>query len=849
MPRTILVAILVCAFAARSGVAQEPKTNPPAKKAPNETQIATQQDHKKMMELLKIEKLRPGANGSNREAANYANYDESKANPYPTLPDPLILKSGAKVATAEAWWNQRRPEIVEDFDREIYGRAPKETPKVTWEVTATTTEKNGEVPIIVKKLVGHVDNSSYPQINVDIRLTLTTPAEAPGPVPVMMEFGFGGFGPRPGGPAAKVPFPVKAQPGGGGPTWQQQVLAKGWGYAILVPGTIQADNGAGLTKGIIGLCNKGQDRKVDDWGSLRAWAWGAARALDYFETDKGVDAKQVGIVGHSRYGKAALVTMAYDPRFAIAYVSSSGEGGAKIHRRNWGELVENVAAPNEYHWMAGSFLKYAGPLNWNDLPVDSHELVALCAPRPVFIGAGATNGDGWADARGSFLAAAGAGPVYKVLGKKDLGTTDFPTIDTPLIEGDLGFRQHAGGHTPGPNWPTFLAFAERFIKAPKPNARSASAVQESAEGTRSIPAISERLRRFVEDKEVAGVVTLVATPDQIVHLDALGNSDIAQTRSMQPEAIFWIASMTKPITGTAVLMLQDEGKLSVDDPVEKHLPEFKDLKAADGKPARVTIRHLLTHTSGMGEISGAEARVIKDLAGIVPLYVAKPVQFEPGSKWTYCQSGINTAARIVEVVSGLPFDRFVEQRLFTPLGMKDTTFYLSEEQLPRLATSYRRTDKGELNPTAIGLLNGKAATSRDRFPAANGGLFSTATDYSRFCRMILNGGELNGKRYVKPESVELMTSVQTGNLKTGFTPGNGWGLGWCVTREPQGVTAMLSPGTFGHGGAYGTQAWIDPVKKRAYILMIQRADYPNSDGSEVRKAFQETANASLDSSK
>ncbi|MGP0063498.1 MAG: serine hydrolase domain-containing protein [Isosphaeraceae bacterium] len=372
--------------------------------------------------------------------------------------------------------------------------------------------------------------------------------------------------------------------------------------------------------------------------------------------------------------------------------------------------------------------------------------------------------------------------------------------------------------------------------------------QASGEGTSppAISAISERVRPFVDDREVSGVVTLVATPDRIVHVDAIGNADIAGSRPMRPDTIFWIASMTKPITATAVLMLQEEGKLSVDDPVEKHLPEFKDLKTADGKPAQVTIRHLLTHTSGMGEITPDEARSIRDLAGVIPLYVARPVKFEPGSKWAYCQSGINTAARIVEVVSGVPFDRFVERRLFGPLGMKDTTFYLSEEQLPRLATSYRRTDKGELQATKVGILYGKTPTSRDRFPAANGGLFSTAPDYARFCRMILNGGEFEGRRYLKPESIALMTTVQTGNLKTGFTAGNGWGLGWCVIREPQGVTAMLSPGTFGHGGAYGTQAWIDPVKKRIDLLMLQRADFPNSDASAVRRAFQEAASSALD---
>jgi hypothetical protein len=423
--------------------------------------LTAQQDHKLMMEALGIQSLRPGANGRDPNAANAANYDETKANPFPNLPDPLVLKNGQKVTTAEAWWGQRRPEIVEDFDREVYGRAPRDVPKVTWEVTGTTEEKVGDVAAVTRKLVGHVDNSACPAIKVDIQLTLTTPAAAKGPVPVMMEFGFAFAGPRPGGPG----------PGGpprAGPSWQQQVLAKGWGYAIIVPNSIQADNGAGLTRGIIGLCNKGQPRKPDDWGALRAWAWGASRALDYFETDKAVDAKQVGIEGLSRYGKAALVTMAYDQRFAIGFIGSSGEGGAKLHRRTFGELVENLTGSGEYHWMAGNFLKYGGPLTPGDLPVDSHELIALCAPRPTFISYGASTGPGaegqWVDQRGSFLAAVAAGPVYRLLGKKDLGTAEFPEVETALTDGDLAFRQHKGGHTTGPNWPTFLAFADRYIK-------------------------------------------------------------------------------------------------------------------------------------------------------------------------------------------------------------------------------------------------------------------------------------------------------------------------------------------------------------------------------------------------
>jgi hypothetical protein len=425
-------------------------------------EMTAQEDHKRLLGLLGIEALRPGPSG-NPQAPNRANSDESKANPYPTLPDPLVTKNGRKVTTKT--WPQRRAEIVEDFDREVYGRMPKVTPKVVWEVVSTAEDVNNGVPVIVKQLLGHVDNSSYPLVTVDIQLTLTTPAKATGPVPVMMEFGFGR---RPGGanaPPATPPAGLPAPPPG--PTWQQQVLAKGWGYAILVPNTIQADNGAGLTKGIIGLVNKGQPRKLDDWGALRAWAWGASRALDYFETDKAVDAKAVGIEGVSRYGKAALVTLAYDSRFAIGFIASSGAGGAKLHRRHFGEQVENVAGAGEYHWMAGNYLKYAGPLTPNDLPVDSHELIALCAPRPVFISAGSLSVEGtWIDAKGMFLAAAAAGPVYRLLGKKDMGTTEFPPETTPLLDGEIAYRQHDGGHTAGPNWPFFLNYASRYIRTP-----------------------------------------------------------------------------------------------------------------------------------------------------------------------------------------------------------------------------------------------------------------------------------------------------------------------------------------------------------------------------------------------
>jgi hypothetical protein len=415
----------------------------------------TQLDYKNMLAQLNIGSTRPGPSG-NPQAANAANIDELKASPYTTIPDPLLLNNGKKVTDAGTWWKQRRPELIELFDREIYGRMPKQTPKVNWELMSTSNEMNGAYAVITKKLVGHVDNTAYKSITVNIQLSLTVPADAKGPVPVIMEFGFlfpPGF------------TPLRDTSRNPAPTWQQQLLAKGWGYAVIVPTSYQADNGAGLTQGIIGLVNKGQPRKPDDWGALRAWAWGASRALDYFETDRSVDAKRVGIEGLSRYGKAALVTMAYEPRFAIGFIGSSGAGGAKILRRVFGEQVENLAASGEYHWFAGNFIRYAGPLTPNDLPVDAHELVALCAPRPLYISSGSPTVEGrWVDAKGMFLGGAHAGPVYKLLGKKDLGTMEMPEQETGLLDGDIAFRQHSGGHTTGPNWPSFIVFAERYFE-------------------------------------------------------------------------------------------------------------------------------------------------------------------------------------------------------------------------------------------------------------------------------------------------------------------------------------------------------------------------------------------------
>jgi lysophospholipase L1-like esterase len=423
-----------------------------------------------MMDQLGIKALRPGPSG-NENDPNHANYDEAKANPYGNLPDALTLKSGQKVTSAEQWWAQRRPEIVEDFEREVVGRIPSNVPKVTWAVKSTAASKTGVFPVIEKQLIGHVDNSAYPSIRVDIELTLVIPGNAKGPVPVMIMFS-----------SAAIRRFIESHPElkkmmGSDPPATEQLIAGGWGYALLDTSSIQADNGAGLTKGIIGLTNKGQPRKPDDWGALRAWAWGASRALDYFQTDPSVDAKRVGIEGVSRYGKAALVTMAFDTRFAVALVGSSGVGGVTPHRRNFGEEVENLTGSGEYHWMAGNFLKYGasqastGSMNAGNLPVDSNELIALCAPRPTFISYGVPEkGDAkWLDHQGSFMAAVAAGPVFRLLGAKDLGVKEdyrnakMPPVNMGLLDGQLAWRQHDAGHTDAPNWKYFIPWADKLL--------------------------------------------------------------------------------------------------------------------------------------------------------------------------------------------------------------------------------------------------------------------------------------------------------------------------------------------------------------------------------------------------
>lgn len=451
---------------------------------------STAQDHRNMMEQLGITRLRPGRNGNPKATNNPANYDPAKANPYPDWPEALTLRNGTRVTTAAQWWTQRRPEILEDFEREVFGRVPAQVPAVSWTVTTQATDRVvGNLPVHARRIVGHVDNSAHPAITVDIQLTLVTPRDAKGPVPVLMMFGgFGGSGfPR----RAGEPEPTNRFAGFGGgsfadPPSTDQLIAAGWGYATLSPSSIQADNGAGLTQGIIGLVNRGKPRKPEDWGALRAWAWGASRALDHLSTLPEVNARQVGIEGVSRYGKAALVTLAFDPRFAVGLIGSSGEGGAKPHRRDFGEAVENLTGSGEYHWMAGNFLKYGtaesrfGSRTAADLPVESHELIALCAPRPTFISYGIPEkGDAlWLDQQGSFMATVAAGPVFRLLGVRDLGVTHdyrsatMPPVNTDLLEGHLAWRQHDGGHEDRSNMKHFIAWASRIFSHPIPGPAS-----------------------------------------------------------------------------------------------------------------------------------------------------------------------------------------------------------------------------------------------------------------------------------------------------------------------------------------------------------------------------------------
>jgi (4-O-methyl)-D-glucuronate---lignin esterase len=483
--------------------------------------FTAEQDHRNMMEQLGIQALRPGASGDENDPA-HANYDELLANPYPRLPDPLRLDDGTEVTTPARWWRQRRPQLVAQLEREVYGHIPRDVPQVSWRVSGSGRQTLGGYPVRYQRLIGQVDNSAYPAIDVDIPVTLVLPAAAAGKVPVLILFWFGPPAVPSGEPddrelgrinqalrfaleredpalkevfqahrgAALIrrsPFSPLARNADGGPPSIVELIGAGWGFAVLDPTAVQADSGAGLTRGIIGLTNRGQPRAPGEWGALRAWGWAASRTLDYLETDPAVDGHHVGIEGVSRYGKAALVAMAFDRRFAMALIGSSGRGGAALLRRNYGETLENLTGSGEYQWMAGNFLRYGaakaafGARNPGDLPVDAHELIALCAPRLVFISYGVPErGDAsWVDQRGAFMAAIAASPVYRLLGARGLPvagsylTAPLPPVDHGLLEGRLAWRQDDGGHTDAPNMKYFIAWTDRFIHSRASGERSA----------------------------------------------------------------------------------------------------------------------------------------------------------------------------------------------------------------------------------------------------------------------------------------------------------------------------------------------------------------------------------------
>ena len=370
----------------------------------------------------------------------WSNYDEAQAGGWPVALDPLVTVSGDRITTARDWWAVRRPEIVESFLAELYGRVPEATPAIAFETVGSDSVTAGGVR--VRQVVGRVADARYPGADEPrIEMTLYLPVSAAN-VPVIVRVG--GFW----GAKDEVPDPV------------QMALDRGWAFATVNPGPIQMDSGAELDEGVIGLVNGGAPREPDDWGVLAAWTWGMSRALDYLDAALETDATRAAIQGHSRYGKTALLAAAMDRRWAAAFPSCAGAMGTSLETRNWGETIDNVASTGGYHWMAGTFLRYAG--NWDAIPGDAHFLIALVAPRPLLITGGTQ--DQWSDPHGEFLAAVAASPVYELLGASGLSATEMPAPDVALTNGELAFRNHEGGHTDAPDWPVFYDWVSRYFE-------------------------------------------------------------------------------------------------------------------------------------------------------------------------------------------------------------------------------------------------------------------------------------------------------------------------------------------------------------------------------------------------
>lgn len=364
-----------------------------------------------------------------------------------------------------------------------------------------------------------------------------------------------------------------------------------------------------------------------------------------------------------------------------------------------------------------------------------------------------------------------------------------------------------------------------------------SAIASAADGSQSV---AVTMRSLVDAGRLAGSVTLVAVDGKILNIDCVGHADVAENRPMKIDTVFRIASMTKPITAACVMILQDEGKLSVDDPASKYLPEFASVTVqGGGTPATpITIKHLLTHASGVAAPKSDALGPNPSLAETVAAVAKEPLLFEPGTQWSY-GLGLSVAGRIVEVVSRMPFEKFVEQRITRPLGMTDTTFYPNAEQRSRVAVLYLRDKQtGKLKAAPAPAPVDDAAPRRA--PNPSGGLYSTALDYFRFCQMVLAGGELNGVRILSPAAVEQMTTIQTGDLPIKDRPGTGWGLGWSIVGKPNGATEMLDVGSYGHGGAFGTQAWVLPRRGAVAIMLIARGDMGPAE-NDIRAVFNDAA--------
>ena len=392
--------------------------------------------------------MRRGADGNNPNAANAANYDEAKVRAF-SLP---ALMGDMPPVDAKGW-AERRARLVELVESHFIGRMPDAAASVKIDWTTLKTEKKdiGGIKAVVRTMRGATsmpDGRKGPVIEAEI----TTPEKPAGKMPAVVDYTFV-FPANFARPANFVPPPSPAI----------AALKRGWAYVAYYPYSVQADNGAGMTQGIIGLVNGGKPRGPTEWGVLRAWGWGASRIADLLQADPAIDSAHLAVAGLSRFGKSTLVATAFDDRFTSALVGSSGAGGAKLLRRNFGELVENLEASGEFHWFAPAFLRYAGPRTVDDLPVDSHMLIALAAPRPLFIGTGVREqGDGWVDPRGNYLAAVAATPAWQLLGKTGPTDTAQPAIDATPPLTTLTWRQHSGGHTNAPNWESYLAWTDQI---------------------------------------------------------------------------------------------------------------------------------------------------------------------------------------------------------------------------------------------------------------------------------------------------------------------------------------------------------------------------------------------------